>query len=260
MKFLSILLLSLSFSFSALAHNGASPLRYENENYEAARSRFIFDRMYEEVPFRRISVEGAKKPLASLNIKDIPDLGTYSVLENEFKFIRDTRFLKSDDANFPRRLTWLYPDDGCYARAEMAKIELQSHHVPQPKKLFVFGDLSVNTKNSYSGSVQWWYHVAVTYRVGDEAYVIDPAIEPLRPLKISEWDAAVGGANARTQYSICSKDAYDPTSDCATTSSMDKDDVVTEQQSFLQAEWYRLLDLKRDPTKELGEFPPWLQN
>ncbi len=266
MKLFVTLLLALFASGSVFA-KGLSAHRHFNETYEEARARHYFSQIF-DLPIqggaagalRSITAESAKKPLKNLNINDLPNVGSYPDLENQFFYIRDTRFLTTENPAFPRRLTWLYPDDGCYARAEVAKIEIAEHGFMEPKKVFVFGNLSANSDNSPTGSVQWWYHVAAAYRVGSEAYVLDPALEPHRPLKLAEWNERVGGTHAYVQYSICDKDAYDPNSDCYRPTPLSRTEALYEQKGFLQDEWDRLLELKRNPEKELGDFPPWLDN
>lgn len=268
MRFL-IVFLVLALSATALASlEGASPIRYSNEHYEAARDRNLLNKSF-RVSFpditseninRTPTAEQAKRPLKNLDLNEIPNVGSYADLENEFKYIRDTRFITAYDPRFPRRLTWLYPDDGCYARAEMAKVALVDHHFPAPKKIFVFGDLRAQSKNSPTGSVTWWYHVAVTYRVGQQVYILDPALEPYRLLTLSEWNRLVGGNQTRLQYSICSQAAYDPASNCSSSKPLSLEKALEEQIEFLEYEWDRLLELNRIPEEELGNLPPWLQN
>ncbi|KHD87999.1 MAG: hypothetical protein OM95_10740 [Bdellovibrio sp. ArHS] len=267
MKFIA-LVLTLTVSFEAFA--GLSSIRHSGESYQQARDRHFFawkfripspfpsplDDQVEEMSFGS-PVERSKKPLNKLDISEIPDVGSYADLLREFKYVRDTRFIETD-SGFARRLTWMYPDDGCYARAEMAKLELIQHNFPAPKKIFVFGNLQAMTKNSPTGNVQWWYHVAVTYRVGSDVYIFDPAIEPTRPLKLIEWNDKVGGGRTLVQYSVCHKDAFDPSSDCSKPQLTSPQEALSEQTSFLEYEWERVENLGRDPYKELGEFPPWL--
>jgi hypothetical protein len=81
-------------------------------------------------------------------------------------------------------ITFLYPDDGCYARAhEMCR--LMGLQGVSSRKVFNYAgsnnDLLVQTKNHPSCSVSWWYHVAPTLRVRKsfpkvEEQVIDPAL------------------------------------------------------------------------------------
>ncbi len=263
MKIFFSVVLFLGLSISSFA-SGLSAHRKPNESYEVARDRHTFNQSFTlpnqsaDSLGRYISAERAKKPLKQLDITHIPDVGSYPDLEREFFYVRDTRFIKTNNANFPRRLTWMYPDDGCYARAELAKNELNAHNFPEPKKLFVFGSLHAPSKNSETGYVQWWYHVAVTYRVGADVYVFDPAIEPLHPLKISEWNRLVGGESSQVQYSICDQNTYDPSNDCNQPTPVSIEMSLQEQKQFLSAEWDRLLDLHRNPEKELGDSPPWL--
>lgn len=267
MKFFITFCISLCFSALTLAH-GISPLRYTDESYKDARNRQYFAHYIsglniwtrKDPTSIAISPEDAKKPLAEININEIVDVGSYTDLESQFRYIRDTRFLSSEDPNFPRRITWLYPDDGCYSRAEVAKIELANHQYPSPKKIFVFGDLVAATKNTSSGFVEWWYHVAIAYRIGSDIYVFDPAVEPLRPLKLNEWNDLIGGSQASLEYSVCSADTFDPSSDCYNPVAETQDSAIFFQQMLLDNEWNRLLDLNRKPEEELGENPPWLTN
>lgn len=253
MKYL-LLLLSLSLSVFASAA-GISAVRHKKETYEVAR-----DRHSSHVMSRSGAAEEVQQPLEKIAVNDLPDAGSYEKLEQEFFYIRDTRFIETERANFPRRLTWLYPDDGCYARAEMAKLALNQHRFAAPKKIFVFGNLFAASRNSPEGSVQWWYHVAVAYRVGSEAYVLDPALEPQRPLKLKEWNSLVGGDNTRVQYSICAAGTYDPSWNCANPRSMLPKDTEQEQEYFLPLEWSRIEELRRNPEQELGSSPPWLNS
>lgn len=252
MKYL--LLLSLSLSVSAYAE-GMSAIRLTGETYEAARYRNTILTLS-----RSGTAEELQRPLEKLAINELPEVDSYEKLEQEFIYIRDTRFIQTERASFPRRLTWLYPDDGCYARAEMAKVALSQHKFTTPKKIFVFGNLYAASKNSPEGAVQWWYHVAVAYRVGSEAYVLDPALEPQRPLKLKEWNSLVGGDNNRVEYSICEAGTYDPSSDCANPRAMIPQKAEQEQRYFLPIEWDRIEELKRNPEQELGNFPPWLNS
>ncbi|MDG0814997.1 protein-glutamine glutaminase family protein [Bdellovibrio svalbardensis] len=248
------------FSFAVLIPflaeaRGLSAHRHAGESYQQAAAR-NYPRHIELVGSRPSTPDRIKKPLQKLDLKEIPDVGSLPDLENQFKYVRDTRFMA--DSHFPRRLTWMYPDDGCYARAEMVSQKIIAQHFTEPKKIFVFGNLSAKTTNAPGGSVQWWYHVAVIYRVGQVAYVVDPALNPQKPMTLTEWNKAVGGEQTKVQYAICSHDTFDPDSDCYGPLPMSAAQAEAEQSGFLQDEWDRLLELNRSPEKELGDFPPWL--
>ena len=254
MKALFSFILAFALSTSAFADAGISSIRLQGEDHVRAAERANNrTSSYSSTP-QRIS-----KRLRELDITPIPDVGSYPDLENQFKYVRDIRFIEDKRKNSLRRLTWLYPDDGCYARAEMAKHLLEENNFVEPKKIFVFGNLRAATKNAPGGFVEWWYHVAVIYRIDKTAYVFDPAINPARPLTLAEWNSAIGGGSSdRLQYAICDHNTFDPNQDCLSPQAKSKDFALDEQRMFLFPEWQRLLQLRRNPEKELGDFPPWL--
>lgn len=198
------------------------------------------------------SALASKKDWKDANWNRVPVIQPQD-LQARFQLIRDEKILK-DSQNRSRRLTWLYPDDGCYARAELAARLLQSKGAAAPAKIFAFGGLAVNTPNHPDGMVSWWYHVAPIVRVGTEYYVYDPAIEPQRPLKAQEWLKIMNAPEA--QISICSTNSYDPDSPCETTRSYEQS-ARGDETNFLSMEWTRLQYLGRSPEAELGERPPW---
>ncbi len=246
LSFLSLL------SFSMVEASGLSPLRQANESFFQASHRVS--------NFGILSTPAElANPLQDLDIQQIPQM-LESDLEREYKFIRDSRFLKSNRSDFPRRITWLFPDDGCYARADIAAIKLIEKGVIAPKKIFAFGNLVVQSPNSLTGLVTWWYHVALTYRVDQQVYVLDPALEPHRPLLLQEWNTLIGGESTQIFYSICAARTYDPDRNCENPKMVSPADVEAEQSGFFKVEWTRLTLLNRDPEQELGDHPPWLKN
>jgi hypothetical protein len=61
-------------------------------------------------------------PLDQLDQSKIPKWETAALVENAFLRVRDSRFMFTPARpEFARRSSWLYPDDGCYARAALAK-------------------------------------------------------------------------------------------------------------------------------------------
>lgn len=251
LRFVLVFILSSALTTVAFGAMGLSAVRHQGEDHVQAAERSINSTSMYNVPQRM------SKPLRELDLTQIPDVGSYSDMENQFKHVRDLRLVEDTRKNSMRRLTWLYPDDGCFARAEMATYILEENHFTNPKKIFVFGNLRAATKNAPGGFVEWWYHVAVIYRIDKTAYVFDPAINPARPVTLDEWNTAVGGSS-RLQYAICDYRTYDPHQDCTKPQSLSKDAALSEQRAFLYPEWERLLQLKRNPEKELGDFPPWL--
>ena len=195
-----------------------------------------------------------------VNVKALPaatEWETEAVMKARFNRFRDERFLTSDTKpDFARRSSWLYPDDGCFARAALAIRNLSHWSYPVPKKVFAFGDLTVNTPNAIDGAVTWWYHVAPLVEVKGQKYVLDPAIEPHRPLKLEEWLAAMNSDPSSIEVQICESGTYSPGDDCAKVTDGQEDYAIADQKNFLDQEWQRLLDLKREPDQELGEHPP----
>lgn len=97
-----------------------------------------------------------------------------------------------------------YPEDGCHARAhEMSQLLEKMGYITG--KVFIEGNLRVETKNSPKGYVEWWYHVApiilVETRGKLEPYVIDPSVFD-KPVPAEEWFAIQtrhpGGERRRT--------------------------------------------------------------
>ncbi|MNJ91133.1 hypothetical protein D3C87_87780 [compost metagenome] len=248
-------------SRAGAAPQGMSPIRHMNESYESASLRVHQRENYGANFGNRATPENVKQPLGNLDIYSIPELPSVEQVNAQFAYIRDTKFIDDSSLKFPRRISWLYPDDGCYVRAELAGTYLKQRGFVVPKKIFVFGNLHANTKNSRYGYVEWWYHVAVTYRVGQTAYVYDPAVNPQNPMTLEEWHRAVGGGGrGNAQYSVCNMETFDPGSACQETRPHATSSTIFEQLGFLESEWDRLIDLRRDPYQELGNNPPWQRN
>lgn len=179
-------------------------------------------------------------------------------LATQFVQLRDVRWMTTDEhPGFLRRSSWLYPDDGCYARAALAVMNLIHWKVPAPNKIFVFGDLALATHNSPDGKVGWWYHVAPIVEVAGKKFVLDPSVDPLQPLELEKWLRKMHDDIGELSVAICHSGTYGPNDACDKDSDGSEMTAQSDQIGFLEEEWTRLLDLKRDPTKELGEKPPW---
>jgi hypothetical protein len=206
------------------------------------------------------TAESKQQDINKINIKSVSPWNTKATsLQTAFEWARDSRVLATD-SDFPRRPTWLYPDDGCYARAEVISQELQKWGLPTPSKIFAFGTLKVASNYAEVGSnlVQWWYHVVIGYRTvvnGQEVIVVlDPALNSRNPLLLKDWVKLMGGT---ATISVCSAQALDPDSSCRNESKITFGEALSIGTPFLQEEWNRLLSLKKDPRQELGDSPPW---
>lgn len=186
--------------------------------------------------------------------------GSKRLLQQRFEALRDMRFLEGNNGEeFPRRVSWLFPDDGCYARAALVNRNAFREFIPIPEKVFAFGNLRVKTENSPRGKVSWWYHVAPIVEVDSEKYVIDPAIEAKRPLKLKEWLERMGRPE-KIKVAICKSGTYSPSSDCGKETDGMELRAQRVQSHFLNLEWRRLERLGRQAEAELGEEPPWLKD
>lgn len=176
-----------------------------------------------------------------------------------FKSLRDARFFKSPtNSNFLRRLTWLYPDDGCFVRADWMDRLLEKWGEQGGAKVFAFGDLRAKTENSPSGEVRWWYHVAITYKKNDRIFVLDPALEPHRPLLFDEWVEKISVDPSEVSFSVCHRKASGPFSNCLKPQARPDYDLEKFQSELMIREWDRVLQMRKVPEKILGDEPPWL--
>lgn len=97
-------------------------------------------------------------------------------------------------------IPFLYPDDGCWARAhEMCRLILAMGH--NPKKVWIQGSLHVSTKNSPVCGVFWGWHVAPVLCVRGPRWfqtrqmVIDPSLFGT-PVTKAAWKGVQGDPNA----------------------------------------------------------------
>jgi hypothetical protein len=95
-------------------------------------------------------------------------------------------------------IPFLYPDDGCWARAhEMCRLMIADGS--QPEKVWIQGNLNVNSHNKPNCLVQWGWHVAPTLQVdisgSPQTYVIDPSLFN-EPVPLATWKSVQGDPNA----------------------------------------------------------------
>ncbi len=256
-------LFSLS-SFAQLSPLAPSPFRYHGESGRAAAQRALRTR---DGKFNRKPLDPGDVYSSRMDIHAVtpelfstwnPELDPQTVFEE----IRNKRYIEDPShPHFLRRITWLYPDDGCFVRAELMSERLQAMGLPAPTKLFAFGSLNVKTPYSPSGEVNWWYHVVVAYQVhdsgGDSVIVFDPAVESSAPLKMSAWLEDIG-AVGEASVSVCDAGAFSPSSFCKNSTPKAEIIVKSAELSFLNAEWERMFELELEPENILGDFPPWL--
>ena len=100
----------------------------------------------------------------------------------------------------PPCIPFLYPDDGCWARAhEMCRLMINMGL--SPKKVWIQGTLYVSTKNNPACGVHWNWHVASTLCVRGpglfqtQRMVIDPALFTT-PVTQAMWKGVQGDPSA----------------------------------------------------------------
>jgi hypothetical protein len=114
-------------------------------------------------------------------------------------------------------IPFVYPDDGCDARAHRMCELMATEHNVRAAKVWLYAKkppLKVPTCNSVDCQVLWDYHVApvVKVQVGSTTapHVIDPSVGPARPLMVSEWiDEVNGPSNDPTIHAFTSSAAYE---------------------------------------------------
>lgn len=202
---------------------------------------------------------------------------SYKKIKRTFKKIRDFRYYDDDEhQGFKRRISWLYPDDGCWVRASSIFKDFFGpknnpiRKQPRPSKIFAFGNLCLNTNHAPTGKVKWWYHVApiVVDAKTHQAYVLDPSVEPKKPVTINKWlskIAANDGACADevssvASFNICNSYGVEPFSRCQYSEYENFESEIRPnlmQRYFLNLERERQHALGRNANKILGESPPW---
>lgn len=246
----------------------SSSFAFENQNLSAYRNLKIDYEVY----VKKVHDETDEKLLGSSAIRSArlyketelttPVIGWKSKAEMQKRFeaIRDARFLTlASDPDFPRRISWLYPKDGCWTRAALFNRNAFRLFIPIPNKVFAFGNLRVKTPNSARGVVGWWYHVAPIVQVGETKFVMDPSIEPERPLTLDEWLFKMGNPK-KIKIAICGSGTYSPGDRCdKETDGMELRAEQTQKQ-YLALEERELRRMGRNPDTELGENPPWKSN
>lgn len=232
---------------------GISARRLPGEDWKVAAKRELQGRIQ-----AHDSAENVAGPVDRLGIEGVPEIGDARKLQALFERARDERFLvwrKRPD--FLRRSTWLYPDDGCFARAALFNQNFAAWNEVRPMKLFVFGNLRVETENSPTGEVTWWFHVVPVVSNGSELIVLDPAISPRKPLGVLDWIKTMTSDIKSVAVSVCKTFTYLPADSCGSSQAAAEFEAEFDQKNFLSLEWDRLEKLNRDPVQELGDRPPW---
>ena len=107
----------------------------------------------------------------------------------------------------PPCIPFMYPDDGCWARAsEMCRLMIAAGL--NPRKVWIQGNLLAKTRNNPNCQVGWGWHVAPTLCVRrclcwTETMVIDPSLFT-GPVSESAWKAVQNDPNATLTHTDAS--------------------------------------------------------
>lgn len=256
--FMIVAIFRLTSLFSIILVNNAfamSAHRHLNEKYESALKRSLSADV--SITAEKNSAMNVAKSFKTLDYKKVPQVKTLEALNKAFIYLRDVRFMKNIWEDDLRRLSWFYPDNGCWLKAELMKENLRKHNKIKVGKVFAFGELSTKTEYSPIGEVSWWYHVAPILRVEKEVYVLDPTINHHRPLKITEWSKQITADTKTSKFSYCHANTFSPKSRCKNRVKEIQALVKSTQQDYLTKEKKRLIELGLKPEVYLGDNPPW---
>ena len=262
-KIARILAVSFFLQTHIIAKNSSqihSSKRFQNETLDEAISRYRKRLSSFQLQIQTNTVLDLKKPIDELDLSNVPQWKSARQLQVAFERIRDERFLFVNTMpDFPRRLSWLYPDDGCHARAQLSGINLKNWGYIWPAKIFVFGALRIRTENHPHGFVSWWYHVVPIVKLEEDYFVFDPALDYYQPLMLDQWLLKMTTSLDIIEASICDPQVYVPSDKCfSDTNNEILQSTIDDEVWFLKQEWERLLQLGRNPEIELGDYPPWV--
>ncbi|MCJ8278117.1 MAG: hypothetical protein HRT44_08375 [Bdellovibrionales bacterium] len=81
----------------------------------------------------------------NLNHAGVVEWPSMELIQRRFEQIRDDRFLTRNEGDeFMRRISWLYPDDGCFARAAKFIERADEENYLKPERIFIFGNLNAS--------------------------------------------------------------------------------------------------------------------
>ncbi|WP_394839044.1 hypothetical protein LVJ94_19335 [Pendulispora rubella] len=239
-----------------------SAARDASETYENAARRHDerYRRNHPEVKSTfALSAKDSQVPVEQADMSQVPTWSDADITAH-FERSRDLRFMTtSNRPNFQRRISWLYPDDACFARAELVNAKAEEWGKGRPYHLFSFGNLTVRTNNHPNGSVSWWYHTVpiVKSASSGEVLVLDAALDASKPIPWKQWLLMQVSNLNNVKVSVCDGKAYGPSNACFGSSTATSSALSAEQGTYLQKEWDRQTSLGRDPNAVLGDSPPW---
>ncbi len=252
MKKIILISFALCLAVPSAFADWISPLSLENEPLHGA------------APDSENSPWNIKSAFDAIDFSKATEVEDLETVEALFEDVRDTRSIVDPaHADFIRRTTWLWPNDGCFVRSVHMTKTILEHDGWPVTQLFVFGGSMLampEWRDGYEGGLPWNYHVAPVVRVGSTVYVIDPAMDLLQPLELSVWVSRFVRNRASLTGAICSSYTFGPNADCDASQFPSEGEGMTLEQwntYFMPAEWNNIERRSLNPTDLLGSLPPW---
>jgi hypothetical protein len=233
--FFTLLMLTTSFAVFS-SEDELSAYRTPNTSYESYEQAFL--ERERNSPFLAASAFTNARYYTGSNLRDATSWASVNSVNNLFTRVRDSRHIKwQRNPNFTRRISWLYPTDGCISRAAMTNRWFKKRGYAIPSKVFAFGKLRMNTRNHPRGYVTWWFHVAPIVQINGVKYVLDPSVDAGKPLLLRDWLDRMG-TPSKIKVAICGSGTYGPKSSC----SIDYVGTsgITSHNNYLNKEWDQL--------------------
>lgn len=152
--------------------------------------------------------------------------------------------------NFMRRGPWLYPANGCYAKAAHVSNLTKQNGLPQPGKIYAYGNLEFNSPYAKNGRrVYWRYHMAAAYVFNGQVLVVDPGMSAT-PITQEEWLHLISPTPQTIRVKYCDARNYSPLATCVGGSGNGAN--LNHVRGILRDEWSNLNRLGFNPYVLLG--------
>lgn len=247
------LLFLISSSLAYSQEIPVSPVRAPNQSWEEALSQQM-DLWGESVLAPESDLpEGIIPNLVTPNAIDgIPEwpygLAALNTFVSQVRHVRI--YSNPNPGDYKRKAPWLYPIDGCYAKAAHVAAQASARGYARPGKVFAFGRLRYDSPYSRRGRVWWSYHVAAAYHIGPTVYVIDPMINGSAAMTLNQWLGQISNNPSSVRVKLCDANAYSPSSRCR--GSNGNGAYLGHIRYVLQREYSNLKNLGLSPSKLLA--------
>lgn len=196
---------------------------------------------------------------SELSMDDLIKVDRWDDLQEMFLAARDRRNLRwLQMPKFPRRTTFLYPQDGCFLRAALMNRSLKANSYQPLHKIYVFGNLKANSIYDSDGEIYWYFHVALAVNFQGEIYIVDPSLDHRGPISLAKWLSLMNVSKDTAEVRICDSNSYTPFDRCVGGHGfLEEKQSADHLQYYLAEEWNNLDYLGFKPEYLLDNRPPW---